>query len=183
MGEWTDWKYAGSAANQDRDEKVNWVNPTEAEGSPDATSAYCTAAKEDYGDWLYCSQFGFSTSDIPDGSTIDGIEVEIRRKGGDVNQYTDSALYLYYNGANRGDNEASATIYPTSLTDKLYGGSNSLWGYSWDDSYIRHSSFGIRLSPDHYKSVGLYAAYVDSVRIRVYYTAPAAGRSFGTIMG
>ena len=74
----TDYKFAGTAANVDRDSKVAWTNPDYAKA--DDTS-YTTNApgKNSYSDWLLLTNYGFSSSDIPSGSTINGIEFIICR--------------------------------------------------------------------------------------------------------
>ena len=169
----TSYKYPTLAINTDRDSKITWADPENAKAD-DGSIAVNVMNKDDYGDWLHCYTFGFSTSDIPDGSTIDGIEVVIERKGSHTDKILDSALYLYYNGSNRGDNKASATCYPTTLTAKTYGGAADLWGYAWDDSYVRDSTFGVRLSSYNDGQLG-GGVSVDYVKVRVYYTAPAAG--------
>lgn len=168
MAEWTSYHYADIAETVDRDGKMAWVDPNNAKASDDDIAAN-VMGKDEYGDWLRLTDFDFLIGEIPDGSTINGIEVVIERRGTVADTLQDSALYLYYNGSARGDNKASAIYYPTSDTEKDYGGASALWGYAWDDSYIRSSTFGVQLSAYNDGSM-TGAAAVDCIKIRVNYT-------------
>jgi YD repeat-containing protein len=72
----TAWKSPGSCASVDRDGGNRWNNPSYAQVS-DNNGAACYPDVNEPSDWLQCSNFGFTTSDIPSGATIVGIEVQI----------------------------------------------------------------------------------------------------------
>lgn len=72
----TDYKFAGTAANADRtscNDSTGWVNPNNAKAD-DTNYANDGPAKNAFGRWLRLTNYGFSSSDIPDGATINGIE-------------------------------------------------------------------------------------------------------------
>jgi hypothetical protein len=161
----TDYKFAGTAANVDRDSKEAWINPDYAKAD-DTSSASCIAGKLTYSDWLLLTNFGFSSSDIPSGSTIDGIEFVIGRFSDTANDNYDSALYLYDDGA-VGSNLASATKWPISIEEATYGGATNMCGTSLTQADIVASTFGVCLSI--YETSG-GKAFVDYIKIRVYYT-------------
>jgi len=168
----TAYKYAGTAANVDRDSKPAWNNPDNAKAD-DTSYAECSSIKNTYGDWLLLTNYGFSSSDIPSGSTIDGIEFEIGRYSTEVNMINDSALYLYDDGQ-VGNNLASATKWPTAMGTATYGGATNMCGTSLTQADIVATTFGVRLSIEGASS-GLGAGEVDYIKIRVYYTAGGAG--------
>jgi len=167
----TDYKFAGTAASVDRDAKVEWTNPNDAKAD-DTSYASCKLDKNTYGDWLKLTNFGFSSSDIPDGSTINGIEFVISRYGFYADNNYDSALYLYDDGQ-VGNNLASATKWPKSIGEATYGGATNMCGTSLAQADIVASTFGVMLSV----AAGVYAPthYVDYIKIRVYYTAGGGG--------
>jgi len=169
----TGWKTAGTAANAKRTGYI-WNNPNNAKVSnnqyADTWNAYQNS------DWLRLTAFGFSSADIPSGSTIDGIEVKIERKSSSATYYAkDNALYLRKTSGQVGDNKAdTSTHWPTSDTEASYGGAADTWNASLADTDIISSDFGIDLSAlVIYYGVG----YVDYVSIRVYYTLGATEKT------
>src|SRR5574338_1706666 len=129
--------------------RSSWSNVTNA-GVSD--NNYATTDVDNAGShWLQCVNFSFSTSDIPSGSTINGIEVNIERHGeNSLFPNTDEDLYLVYSGTIQTGwtNKASGTSWPTSDTVATYGGAADLWGGSGTitDSGIRSSNFGVAFS-------------------------------------
>ena len=169
----TDYKFPGTAASVDRDEKVKWETPDNAKAD-DTNYATSGGSKNTYTDWLRLTNFGFSSSDIPDGSTINGIEFEINRycDAGESFSVNDSALYLYANGQ-VGNNLASATKWPTSVEAATYGGATDMCGTTLSQADIVANTFGVQLST--LNSATSVTAYVDYIKIRVYYTESGGG--------
>jgi hypothetical protein len=167
----TDYKFPGTAANVDRDSKSAWVNPDYAKAD-DTSYAKCSSMKDTYSDWLLLTNFGFTSSDIPSGATIDGIEFEIARYSYEVNMTYDSALY-YYDDGQVGNNLASATKWPVSIGTATYGGATDKGGTSLTQADIVASTFGVMLSAAGEASDNAGGG-VDYVKIRVYYTAGGA---------
>jgi hypothetical protein len=149
---------------------VSWASPLNATTSDNqyATSAGATGALSYY---LKATNFGFN---IPATNTIVGIVVEIERKSSIPPSGTgvvDNTVKLVKGGTVVGDNKAdTANAWPTSDTYKSYGGSNDLWGTTWTPSDINTSTFGVVLSVNFYAS-GPLTAYVDHIRVTVYYAA------------
>jgi len=177
MSEVTDWKFPGTAANVDRDGKNSWQNPDNAKASDDAW-ADCDVDKEDYSDWLRLTNFGFTSEDIPEGATIDGIEMKMERsaeKPVDEVFINDSALYLRKTAGQIGDNKASASIWRDhTLTppdeEVTYGGATDTWNAELADTDIVSEDFGIDISAYNTRDSTSCHAYVDCVSIRIHYT-------------
>lgn len=170
----TGWKTPNTTVSVDRDGKEFWANPDNAQASDD-TWAICALDKEDYGDWLRCTNFGFSAGDIPAGSTIDGIEVKIERQAQFSGEVTDNALYLRKTAGQVGDNKASAVTWGTSDAEAIHGNPTDTWNASLVDTDVVSSDFGIDLSAYSTNIIVTNEARVDCVWIRVYYTETAAG--------
>ena len=124
--------------------------------------------------WFYCdwTSFGFSSSDIPAGATIVGVEVQFARYLL-ASGLSDSGIYLMKNGSTIGDNKASADLWETSLTTKTYGGSTDLWGATLTRDDILNSTFGFQAAS--MQAAVKYTVYVDGVKMKVYYTASGGG--------
>lgn len=153
-----------------------WQNPGNAASS---NNNYASTAiyGPGYTDRLTATDFDFA---IPDGATIDGIKVEIECHADyDSDDYVDTLELYTINGdgisvSNLGD---FGTKWPTSDAIKTYGGESELWGESWSPADINATSFGAALSiASHMYDYGS-EAYVDHIRITVYYTEGGATRS------
>jgi hypothetical protein len=166
----TAYKFAGTAASVDRDSKGAWSDPDYAKAD-DTSYTTNIVDKNTYGDWLLLTNFGFTSSDIPSGATINGIEFAICRSNSSSADadMTDSALYLYDDGQ-VGDNLASAShwAYNSVMTEAVYGGATNMCGTSLTQADIVASTFGVQLSV----RVGdvIVDPNVDYIKIRVYYT-------------
>jgi len=163
----TGWKAPGTAANVDRDSEAAWNNPNSAKAD-DANYADVDIDKADYSDWLRLTNFGFDTGDIPNGSTIDGIELEHKRESATENDIKDSVAKLRKTSGQVGDNKASA-IYWTTKESRLYGGAIDTWNAGLIDSDIRSSDFGVDWSALS-DNINLREGRVYFCQIRIYYT-------------
>jgi hypothetical protein len=165
----TDYKFAGTAANV-AGANADWANPDYAKAD-DTSYANVALEKNTVSDLLRLTNFGFTSSDIPSGATINGIEFIISRYCSAANYANDSALYLYDDGR-VGNNLASATKWPSTIGDATYGGATNMCGTSLTQVDVVASTFGVELSVaegDH--GSGTIPSYVDYIKIRVYYTA------------
>ena len=167
----TDYKFAGTAANADRDSKVAWSNPDYAKAD-DTDYAICDVPKTTYGDWLRLTNFGFDTDDIPTGSTVVGIEFVISRYASILNHLHDSDIHMRDSTGQVGDNEASGTKWPTSIGEATYGGAEDMIGTTLDEDDVLASTFGIDFSAANSGILGASTAYVDYIKVRIYYTVP-----------
>ncbi len=132
---------------------------------------------------LRATNFGFTTSDIPSGATINGIEVEIERSASAVSELNDHAVYLV-NGTSdtiadhKGTNKATGTTWSTTDASVAYGGAADTWSSGLTDSDIRGINFGATLRVN-----GITAgatASVDHIRIRIHYTPTTVSHLLST---
>ena len=168
----TAWKSPALGENIDRSSYTAWSNPTNIYTSNDVRADVVLAAYAD-SDWLRATQFGFTTSDIPSGAVVIGIEVKIERKASSSVGLRDSLLYMCLSGSTQGSDQHSSSSWPwTPEATATYGSSSSLWGWTAiTDANVRDSTFGVQLSVDNYASSGR-TAYVDHVQIRVHFRIP-----------
>lgn len=122
--------------------------------------------------YLTATNFGFS---IPAGATINGILVEVEKKGkynfGFCHVVDNSVVIIKADGTLGTTNNAAGGSWSTTEAYASYGGSTDLWGELWDDTKINDVDFGIALSVsevDTYND-GI-SAWVNHIRITVYYT-------------
>ena len=167
----TAWKYPGTVV--DNGGNYAWVNPNNVKVDDETFATERITGKNTTGNILLLTNFGFSSSDIPAGSTINGIEFIISRKAGQPGYLYDYSIYLRNSGGNTGSNMASAATYDTTLTPITYGGATNMCGTSLTQSDIVASSFGIAFLIAIGSSTN-YTAYVDYIKIRVYYTEGGA---------
>lgn len=155
----------GTGTSEDRDGKAAWINP---DGITGGVNAYCDIGAATYSDWLRASNFGFQ---IPTGSEINGIEVQIRHFPAAYSTIRDNALYLVdTGGTNIGDSKADlSTYWPAGASIATYGSSSDTWGADWTPFRVNNSNFGIRLSARNYDA-SIHRAWVDWVKVTVYYT-------------
>ena len=176
----TGWKTPGTCAAVYRNEDASgvWQNPDNAKTSNDLYSN-AVVNKVTYTHWLRCTNFGFTTSDIPSGATIDGIEVKMERHGQSsshpppASQIYDNWLQLRETAGRVGDNEASFDFWDDADEEKTYGGAVDDWNAGLSDSDIRDSGFGLDFAATNSDNHGPYSAYIDVFSIRVYYTEAA----------
>jgi len=165
-------KYPGNGT--DGGGSYPWANPGNicaADGLAATNSA--PGYYDIYTNCLKATNFGFS---IPSGSTIDGIMLEIYRKAS-LNQTgkyaVDAEIYLLKNGLMAGNPKGSSTHWGTTYAIASYGGSTDLWGTTWTPEDINGSGFGAHLQAYiNAKGGTAVTAYVDYMRITVYYTEP-----------
>lgn len=175
----TDYKFPGTAANVENEGHSPWSNYDNIKAD-DTSSASCqTDSSPDKfpSDYLTATNFGFTSTDIPSGATINGIEFVINRQGSEADSQYDFQLYMLKAGTQHGDNLASATKWPTSLTDATYGGATSLLGGTWAQTdIVGVSNFGFQIAiKNHIKPDLGEWALVEHVKLRVYYTEGGGG--------
>ncbi|NWF77640.1 MAG: hypothetical protein HXY36_03495 [Chloroflexi bacterium] len=166
---------SGSTATDDGSiGAVTWSNPANALTQDDnyATATLSKATPTSH--YLKVTNFGFA---IPSGATIKGILVEIDRyasTGSGGTRITDNSIKLVKGGTISGDNKASASPWSDSDTNTYvsYGGPPDLWGLTWSPADINGPGFGVAISAKKDDSNNTRTAYVDHIRITVYYSSP-----------
>jgi hypothetical protein len=195
----TSWKDCGTCAEDSGIGTLEWIqydtsgfdnNPlTGGElTSNDATfgtssanaagSTWNTGATSRY---LKCTNFGFTSSDIPAGATIDGIEVEIRKGRATGSPAVAETNIKFVKGGTISGNDFSTATDWTAGSESVdtFGSSTELGGLSWSQSDIVASNFGIALwyvcnSGRFSRPAGSWS-FVDQVRMRVHYTVGGGG--------
>jgi len=150
-----------------------WSNPGNAQTSNDSYATTSIASSSNRTHYLRASGFGFN---IPTGSTINGIQLQIERHQsctgtGCTSTTTDNTVSLIKSGVIGTTNKATTTAW--SLTDSIatYGGSTDLWGTTWAVADINSTSTGAVLSVGR-TSGRARTVYVDYISMTVYYTPP-----------
>jgi len=166
----TGWKSPTTVTNETKaDAEVSWtVTPSEAASQNDDYAETEGITKTEDSDYLRAVDFNL---DIPNGATIDGIIVEFDRYTSVIDVY-DSVVRLRVTAGQKGDNKAVTSDWTTSDDDiyDAYGNSTDKWGTTWSAAELNSADFGIDLSI--YCNVGgTNYAYVDHIRIKVFYTA------------
>ncbi|KKL75966.1 hypothetical protein LCGC14_2049620, partial [marine sediment metagenome] len=122
-------------------------------------------------DWLRLTGFGF---DIPtEATSIDGIIVEIDRYAQNSNSTRDKSIRLWLTSSPVGDDKKTALWWDTIDDDvnNTYGALDDNWGAAGlSASDINSAGFGIEISAENVGSTN--TAYIDHVRIKIYYTMP-----------
>jgi hypothetical protein len=182
----TDYKFPGTAANVSNGGYILWDNVNNIKVDDSDAAFCCTNVNADKNptDYLTATNFGFTSTDIPSGATINGIEFVINRKGSEADSQYDYQLYMLKAGTQHGDNLASATYWPTSFTDATYGGATSLLGGTWAQTdIVGVTTFGFQLAiKNHIKSDSGEFTLVEHVKLRVYYTEGAGGVTIPVFM-
>jgi hypothetical protein len=149
----------------------NWVNPGNitSDNGIEAAITAATYDSPDVSERLRASSFGFQ---IPAGSTINGVTVEIDRRSIIAGSGRDNRVQLVNDaGATIGDNKAdTALTWPSTSTVKSYGGAADGWNASLTPTIVNDPDFGVVLSV-----LALIANAdigVDFIRITVDYTPP-----------
>lgn len=181
----TAWKTAGTCVNDTSAGTLAWLADTDLVtplvgnelSSDNDVFANNTFASTATSNFLKATNFGFTTSDIPSGSSIDGIEIEVRQikySGG----VASTLIKLVKANAIVGSDFGVTGDWSTTETAVVYGGATQLGGQSWTVSDITASNFGMVLAYTGTSSrlipFGTSFA-VDQVRIRVYYTVGGGG--------
>ncbi len=118
--------------------------------------------------WLVGSDFGL---DVPDNTTIAGIEVSIYRRGYSLGNIADNAVRLVKDGSIMSYDQAAEEDWGTTSLPATYGGEADLWDGEWTAADLRDPSFGVALSARYTTTAGNSWALVDAISVRVYYTA------------
>jgi hypothetical protein len=119
---------------------------------------------------LVVTDFGFS---IPNGSTIEGIEVVVKRDGqatGGSGTPSDFGIFIVKGGVATGVDHSNLIPWSGTFPDITYGSNSDLWGETWTAADINDSGFGLSIRA---RKPGARAqGRVDSVRITVYVSLP-----------
>jgi hypothetical protein len=180
MGTWTSWKSPGTIARTSApsgSDLSDWdisVSPT----------YYCygwNVGASSSGQ-LRFRNFGFSSTDIPVGKVIKGIEVRFGRRGSTDTKLYDDEVGITFNGTSivsGSDDKASSTKYPDSAyetwTYPSSGGSSDDWNTDVERSdIVGETGFGFIIRCRTESKTGNTICYVDTstAEIRIYHDDP-----------
>jgi hypothetical protein len=145
-----------------------WINPDNAKLSDDVHTT--AAVRRTYSHYLQATNFGFT---IPTGATINGILVGVEKKRvGSAGECFDKYVQIIKADGTLGTtNKADTTTeWTTTEAYKDYGSSSDLWDESWTAENINDVDFGVSFAA--IGGLNTSGAYVDHIRITVYYTVP-----------
>src|SRR3990172_6657119 len=150
------------------DANCTWVNPNNIFG---AGEAEVTHASFDSPDQTYVLKaYGYDFSAIPDGSTINGVQVVINARYAVAAVSLDLCQLLDAARAKVGTNKyATPQALTTSAADYTIGGAADTWGNSLTPAWVKDSDFGV--------AIGALAGgansdvFIDYVTMKVWYTA------------
>ena len=152
---------------------VVWSNPGNATSSDNiySTAALNSGSNKD-SHYLKATGFGFN---IPAGSTIDGIEVRVKRSATVASEIRDNDVMLVKNGVIGGTDKGGSSSPDWETTDAtiLYGSSSDKWGQTWSVSDINSTTTGFAIAAHHHNGGAASTARVDYITITVYYTPSA----------
>lgn len=162
-------QFAGTSAEDTSVGSVSWSNYSNATASDDSrVTVESVGGYTTY--YIKATNFGFN---IPTGSTIDGIIVEVEKQvgNGGTGNTKDNSVRLVKGGTISGDDNASASNWPANGSESFvsYGGTTDLWGLTFDAADINASTFGAVIAAQSTDG-GTKNFEVDSIRITVHYT-------------
>ena len=160
----------GTAASESvlPEDDVTWGNYNNIKAN-DGAYATCALPKTKISYRLKATNFDFSA--VPDGSTINGIVVEIERKGSLADVLIDFRVQLLdAAGALVGDNKQDYGYYATSDETITYGTPTNTWGASPTAAMVKDADFGVVMSTTTADLASTRTASVDFIRMTVYYT-------------
>lgn len=178
----TGWKFPSTTSDAGSGNPTGsstaWSNPNNVQADDTSWATQDSDGTTSQGNYLLCSNFGFTTGDIPSGSTINGIEIQYERRTESNAQDTlEWSVKIIKGGTVSGDEKAdnvTAWVEEPTTEVRTIGGASDLWGLSWSDSDITASTFGIAIATET-SGAGNKLAEINYVNIRVHYTAPGAG--------
>ena len=161
-----------TAADDDSIGTVTWYDVNNALDQDDSYASAILTEGNNTSHYLEVTGFDFA---ISSAATIQGIEVEVdRRENTTPLRVFDNSIKLVKGGVISGTDRSTGLSWPSSDTDTyvIYGNSTDLWGLTWDPADINDSGFGVAISAVKDDSVYNRNAFVDHVRITVYYSVP-----------
>lgn len=135
----------------------DFTTPTNAYSSNDEwASSQVEGKKQDY--------YNFSF-DIPEGSTINGIES--REEGHGSVAYTSIGVQCWNESSSTWSSDPNDEWF-FGTTDSVHesGSSSSLWGKTWQSSDFSNDNFKFRIE----SFPGIGTVYVDHIQVKIYYS-------------
>jgi hypothetical protein len=165
----TGWKSPGTVSTSNVNGGThNWANINNIKNSNNsyASTSHYIEFEDTY--YLKATDFNF---DIPEGATIDGVEIGIERYGDIGGEYKDSEIKLIKSDGSISSTNKSESASWSSIEGYVYfGGSTDKWGETLSASDINDEDFGVAISAEYQLRDEFFSIYVDHIQIKVYYT-------------
>jgi hypothetical protein len=163
---------------------AEWIAPANAQGSDDLRAIGKDAVNQDLQDY---DTFGFTVADVPSGSTIVGVEMQIEGQTGNTGDSFDISTQLVVGGAVCGNHEnligcSGGCFAGSTDTTELAGGSTTTWGCTISDSDVRASNFGVDLDLVQLTGGSGATMSTDDICLTVFYT-PEPGAVLQLVAG
>lgn len=160
---------------------TNWSNHEYIKADDSNYAASSFTAQGTVRPIIYGSNFGFT---IPDGATIDGVEVVCGLLG--YQGHPASTIYDYYVTASScGSKSVSSAFSYVTITAKTYGGATDKWDGSPTVAQLNASTFEITFQCAIYNkySGSTSTAYMDYMKVKIYYTEASGPALLKTVNG
>ncbi len=174
----TAWKPAGTMAMREIG-AADWNNVDNAK-LEDGNASDTTISASGQTEYLQFTNHGFTTSDVPSGVLIVGVEIENKRAAEDNNEVWENWVRLRDSGGLTGDNKNNTDWYQLygsgiagerhSWRNSTLGGPSDDWNAGLTDSEVRASTFGYEISTSNDDTINSNTAEIDFGVIRVYWT-------------
>jgi Secretion system C-terminal sorting domain len=151
-----------------------WADPGSAASSDD-NYAYLASGLGNsgaYSSYLFANNYLFN---IPAGSIIQGIQVEVERSVM-VGDAVDERVRLLRNGVVMPTDYSNNSNWPSADGSVIYGGPTDLWGATWTAADVSNSHFGFAIAIRNDNSNGMpVIARVDRIEITIFFTSNVLG--------
>ncbi|WP_157094640.1 hypothetical protein [Picosynechococcus sp. PCC 7117] len=157
------------------------VNPSNAYIDDNAYATVSALPKNTDSDKYRFTGFGFTSSDIPSGSTILGIQASIRTFVSSTSSSPIATLNLYRPTTTT--ETSSKVISYTSTSEVAYVLPNSVTEYRWDTDWsysdiVGNSDFGISIYFSHSSFSGTRDYSLDEIALRIFYTTNTTATAY-----
>ncbi len=169
---------AGSSFTQDATGTTGWGTMSDAISKNSVYASVSVVNSNITSHNLKIEGFGFS---VPSGATINGITATVtlsKSSSFGTVTVTDNSIRLIKADVITGSDykRGSGSVWTTTDTDIVYGGSTDLWGTTLTSSDVNDSGFGVAVSASlNTGGSGTGSARVDFVSITVDYTPLTCG--------
>ena len=153
----------GTFANDATVGTIDWDTPSNASASDD-TRASAVLLITEVTKYLKATNFGFN---IPTGSTIRGIVVEVEKSSVLGTTIEDNSVKIVKGGTIGGTEQKAAGAWGTTDAYTTYGSATDLWGVTWTAEDINLSTFGVVVAAD---ATAAGTARIDHIRITIHYS-------------
>jgi len=163
---------------------AEWTTPANAQGSDESYASGKDAANQRLQDY---DTFGFTLTDVPSGSAIVGVEMQVEGQTANAGDSFDISTQLVVGGAVCGNHEnligcSGGCFAGTADTTERAGGSATTWGCTISDSDVRASNFGVDLDLVKQAGGGAATMFTDDICLTVSFV-PEPGALLQLVSG